>query len=88
MKIYTGIEIIYQAWGIKIMKAIGSRCLYGTLNINYNNLRTLTGRYMSLAFPHRENLLAKEDRLVVSGAACPGCRRGLPLVSRFLPTRE
>jgi len=43
---------------------------------------------MSLAFPHRENLLAKEDRLVVGGAACPGCRRGLPLVSRFLPTRE
>ena len=34
---------------------------------------------MSLAFPHRENLLAKEDRLVVGGAACPGCRRGLPL---------
>jgi len=25
---------------------------------------------------------------VVSGAACPGSRRGLPLVSRFLPTRE
>ena len=22
----------------------------------------ITGRYMSLAFPHRENLLAKEDR--------------------------
>jgi len=33
---------------------------------------------MSLAFPHRENLLAKEDRKVVGGAACPGCRRGLP----------
>jgi hypothetical protein len=38
----------------------------------------VTGRYMSLAFPHRENFLSKEDRLVVSGAACPGCRRGLP----------
>jgi len=22
------------------------------------------------------------------GTACPGCRRGPPLVSRFLPTRE
>ena len=54
--------------------------------INYN--RVVTGRYMSLAFPHRENFLAKEDRQVVGGAACPGSRRGLPLVSRFLPTRE
>jgi hypothetical protein len=43
-----------------------------------NNNRVVTGRYMSLAFPHRENLLAKEDRLVVGGAACPGSRRGLP----------
>jgi hypothetical protein len=33
---------------------------------------------MQLAFPHRENLLAKEERYVVSGAACPGSRRGLP----------
>jgi hypothetical protein len=33
---------------------------------------------MSLAIPHRENFLAKEERLVVGGAACPGCRRGLP----------
>jgi hypothetical protein len=33
---------------------------------------------MQLAFPHRENFLAKEDRLVVSGAARPGSRRGLP----------
>ena len=33
---------------------------------------------MSLAFPHRENFLTKGDRLVVSGAARPGCRRGLP----------
>jgi len=33
---------------------------------------------MQLASPHRENFLAKEDRLVVSGAARPGCRRGLP----------
>jgi len=33
---------------------------------------------MSLAFPHRENFLAKEDCLVVGGAACPGSRRGLP----------
>ena len=33
---------------------------------------------MSLAFPHRESFLAKEDRLVVGGAACPGCRRGPP----------
>ena len=31
-----------------------------------------------IGFPHRENLLAKEDRLVVSGTACPGCRRGPP----------
>ena len=37
-----------------------------------------TGRYMSLAFPHRENFLAKEDRKVDSGAARPGSRRGLP----------
>jgi len=43
---------------------------------------------MQLAFPHREDLLAKEERYVVSGAACPGSRRGLPLVSRFLPTRQ
>ena len=28
--------------------------------------------------PHRENFLAKEDRSVVGGAACPGSRRGLP----------
>ena len=33
---------------------------------------------MSLAFPHRENILAKEDRKVVGGAARPGSRRGLP----------
>jgi hypothetical protein len=33
---------------------------------------------MQLAFPHRENLLAKEECEVVSGAACPGSRRGLP----------
>jgi len=33
---------------------------------------------MQLAFPHRENLLAEEDRLVVSGAACTGFRRGPP----------
>ena len=33
---------------------------------------------MSLAFPHRENFLAKEDRKVDSGAARPGSRRGLP----------
>ncbi len=33
---------------------------------------------MSLAFPHRENFLAKEDRKVVGGAACPGSRRGPP----------
>jgi hypothetical protein len=33
---------------------------------------------MSLAFPHRENLLAKEESLVVGGAACPGSRRALP----------
>lgn len=38
----------------------------------------VTGRYMQLASPHRENFLAKEERYVVSGAACPGCRRGLP----------
>jgi hypothetical protein len=33
---------------------------------------------MSLAIPHREYLLTKEERFVVSGAACPGSRRGLP----------
>jgi len=33
---------------------------------------------MSLAFPYRENFLAKEDRLVVGGTACPGSRRGPP----------
>ncbi len=33
---------------------------------------------MTLAFPHRENLLAKEDSLMFGGAACPGSRRGLP----------
>jgi len=33
---------------------------------------------MSLAFPHRENLLAKEDSQVVGGAARPGSRRGPP----------
>ena len=33
---------------------------------------------MALPFPHRENFLDKEERLVVSGAACPGFRRGLP----------
>jgi len=31
-----------------------------------------------IGFPHRENFLAKEDCKVVSGAARPGCRRGLP----------
>jgi len=33
---------------------------------------------MSLAFPHRENLMAKEERLMVGGAVRPGSRRGLP----------
>jgi hypothetical protein len=33
----------------------------------------------AIAALYRENLVAKEERLVVSGAACPGCRRGLPL---------
>jgi hypothetical protein len=33
---------------------------------------------MQLAFPHRENFLAKEDRYVASGAARPGSRRVLP----------
>ena len=33
---------------------------------------------MQLAFPYRENLLAKEDRYVVGGTARPGFRRGLP----------
>ncbi len=32
----------------------------------------------AIGAPHRENFLAKEDRLVVSGAACPGSRRGPP----------
>ena len=31
-----------------------------------------------IGFPHRENFLAKEDRLVVGGAARPGSRRGPP----------
>ena len=31
-----------------------------------------------IASPHRENFLAKEERYVVSGATCPGSRRGLP----------
>jgi len=43
-----------------------------------NKAQHVTGRYMSLAFPHRENFLAKEERKVVCGAACPGSRRGLP----------
>jgi len=42
----------------------------------------------AIGAPHHENFLAKEERLVVGGAARPGCRRGLPLVSRFLPTRQ
>jgi hypothetical protein len=33
---------------------------------------------MSLAFPYRENLLAKEGSLVVCGTARPGSRRGPP----------
>ncbi len=33
---------------------------------------------MQLAFPHRDNLLAKEDCQVVSSAARPGSRRGPP----------
>ncbi len=32
----------------------------------------------AIGAPHRENFLAKEERKVVGGAACPGCRRGLP----------
>ena len=28
--------------------------------------------------PHRENFMAKEDGLVVGGAACPRSRRGPP----------
>ena len=31
-----------------------------------------------IGFPHRENLLAKENSFVVSGAARPGSRRGPP----------
>jgi len=42
----------------------------------------------AIATPYRESLLAKEYGLVVGGTARPGSRRGLPLVSRFLPTRE
>ena len=41
-----------------------------------------------IGFPHRENFLAKEDRFVVGGAACPGTAGDPLLVSRFLPTRE
>ncbi len=33
---------------------------------------------MSLAFPHRENFLAKEDCKVVGGAARPRSRGALP----------
>ena len=33
---------------------------------------------MQLAFPHRENFLAKEDCYVASGAARTGYRRGPP----------
>jgi len=32
----------------------------------------------AIATPYRENLLAKEERLVVSGTARPGSRRGPP----------
>jgi hypothetical protein len=32
----------------------------------------------AIGAPYRENLLAKEDRLVVSGTVRPGSRRGLP----------
>ena len=32
----------------------------------------------AIAFPHCDNFLAKEDRLVSGGTACPGSRRGLP----------
>jgi len=32
----------------------------------------------AIAALYRENFLAKEERFVVSGTACPGCRRGLP----------
>jgi hypothetical protein len=31
-----------------------------------------------IASPYREKLLAKEDRRVVSGTACPDFRRGPP----------
>jgi len=42
----------------------------------------------AIATPYRENLLAKEERFVISGTARPGTA-GDPLkVSRFLPTRE
>jgi len=50
---------------------------------------------MSLASPHRENLLAKEDSKLAGGAARPGSRRGpppgvtaCPDFRGFLPTRE
>jgi hypothetical protein len=32
----------------------------------------------AIATPYREDLLAKEERLVVSGTVRPGSRRGLP----------
>ena len=32
----------------------------------------------AIAFPHRDNFVAKEDRIVAKGAACLGSRRGLP----------
>src|SRR5665647_1442733 len=41
-----------------------------------------------IAAPYREKLLAKEDRSVAGGTACPGTAGDSLLVSRFLPTRE
>ena len=41
-----------------------------------------------IGFPWRDNGVTKEEGFVVDATARPGSRRGLPLVSRFLPTRE
>jgi len=82
--VYIGINLIRQRMKIKYAILInGLLFIFGALIkwgimlwIKY--LRCLTGRYMSLPSPHRENFLSKEERLVVGGAACPGSRRGLP----------
>ena len=46
---------------------------------SYSQIRTCANRSVyGIGAPHRENFLAKDDRLIVGGAACPGSRRGPP----------